>query len=274
MRRPAPLLEFLIALALVAAIGVADALTGDKVSLAFFHLLPIGLIAYRRGWALALVVVAAATASSVVVDWQTQVLEVDGALIVAWRSLDRLVVFGGAVVLLRRVRVLYDRVELLSRVDGLTGLLNRRTFDAACEAELRHCQRLALPISVAVLDLDGFKAVNDAQGHAAGDEVLKAVGRGLAAVRSGEIPARLGGDEFAVLFPGSNGAVAQRAMERVMAAVNSELKAGAWAVTCSVGLASSEGALPPLQLFLHDADTAMLVAKQSGKNRLVVASAT
>lgn len=273
MRRPL-VLEFLAALAGVGAIGVADAVTGDKVSLSFFHLLPVGLIAWRRGWGPAVGIVAAATLTSVLVDWQTQVLAEDGVFIVAWRSLDRLVVLGGAVALLQRVRALYDRVEQLSRVDGLTGLLNRRSFDATCEAELRHCQRLALPISVAVIDLDGFKAVNDARGHAAGDEVLRAVSRGLATVRSGEIPARLGGDEFAVLFPGSNCATARRAMERVMAAVNSELKAGQWAVTCSVGLASFEGTLPTLRLFLHDADTAMFVAKQAGKNRLVVAAAT
>lgn len=275
MRRPTVLLlELLAALAAVGAIGVADALTGDKVSLAFFHLLPIGLVAYRRGWVPALVVVAAATSASVVVDWQTQVLSGNGLFIVAWRSFDRLFVYGGAVALLWRVRELYDRAETLSRVDGLTGLLNRRTFDSTCAAELRRCQRLSLPISVAVIDLDGFKAVNDRLGHAAGDAVLRAVGKGLATVRSGEVPARLGGDEFAVLFPGSNRDVARLAMERMVVAINDQLQAGPWAVTCSVGLASYERAFPTPELFLHDADSAMFVAKQRGKNRLMMAPAT
>lgn len=272
MRRPVIALEFLIALATVAAIGVGDTLTDTRVSLGFFHLLPIGLIAWRRGWIPGLAVAIAAGLTCATVDWTTHVLAEDGAFIVAWRSLDRLFVYFGAVYLLWRVRVLYDKAETLSRVDGLTGLLNRRTFDATCEAELRRCQRLALPLSVAVIDLDGFKNVNDGLGHAAGDAVLKAVGRGLATVRSGEISARLGGDEFAVLFPGSNREVARLAMDRVLAAVTEELRADKWAVTCSVGLASYERIFPLAEQLLHEADSAMYAAKKA-KARVQLASA-
>jgi diguanylate cyclase (GGDEF)-like protein len=98
-----------------------------------------------------------------------------------------------------------DELARLSRTDALTGVLNRRGFDERFDAELASAQRGDAPLALVVLDLDGFKRVNDTYGHAAGDELLCwVVGELDEVVRPGDSIGRLGGDEFAVLLPGTD----------------------------------------------------------------------
>lgn len=256
-------LEVAVALAAVAVVGVGDLLTDARVSLALFHVIPIALVAYRLGWKPAVPVVVAAICTCALVDANAGVHLTDGAFVFVWRSLDRLLVYVGATVLLARLRVLQQRWEVLARTDALTGLYNKAAFKELCATELRRCERQGLPLSVAVLDLDGFKAVNDRHGHAAGDQVLTLVGKVLSSLRSGEISARLGGDEFGVLLPGSDELAGRSAVERLVAALDAELTSHRWTVSCSVGLASCEGPFPPGEELLHRADAQMYVAKRA-----------
>ncbi len=97
---------------------------------------------------------------------------------------------------------LLRRVEELARVDGLTGTLNRREVEARLGQELARCRRHGRPCSLLLIDLDGFKQVNDTRGHEAGDEVLRSVGRLLLqAVRADDVAGRFGGDEFVIVLP-------------------------------------------------------------------------
>jgi diguanylate cyclase (GGDEF)-like protein len=127
-----------------------------------------------------------------------------------------LVLFGGISVTALVVGALVRQVRTAAATDPLTGLPNRRTFDEHVQLALARAERSGLPVSVLALDLDGFKAVNDLQGHAEGDRLLVAAGRAWSrALRTGDLLARAGGDEFLVLLPDADESTAQRVATRL-----------------------------------------------------------
>jgi diguanylate cyclase (GGDEF)-like protein len=107
-----------------------------------------------------------------------------------------------------------------ARTDALTGLPNSRAFHDAAERELDRARRYARPLTLAYLDIDGFKQVNDSLGHERGDDVLKTVASALRqSLRRSDVAARLGGDEFGILLPETDPVAARRVLEKVHAAL-------------------------------------------------------
>ena len=147
--------------------------------------------------------------------------------------------------------------ELADR-DPLTGLLNRRAFDRELTRTLAACRRYGTGAALIYLDLDGFKAVNDRRGHAAGDDILVKVADVLrASVRLSDSVARLGGDEFALLLDRAD----QRAAEIKAKIVSAGIEAAtAGAVGASSGVRAYEPGMTPEQM-LAEADAAMFVRK-------------
>jgi diguanylate cyclase (GGDEF)-like protein len=159
----------------------------------------------------------------------------------------------------------YRRIAELAIRDSLTGLWNRRYLDQRLRAEIER----GAPLSLCVVDLDGFKQVNDRHGHDAGDRVLVRVAELLSdAVRPGDVVARLGGDEFVVLLCGADQEEATTIANRLVVALASPDDHGL--VSASVGIASTSAA-PQTEDFgaelLRRADTALLAAKREGKRR-------
>jgi diguanylate cyclase (GGDEF)-like protein/PAS domain S-box-containing protein len=163
--------------------------------------------------------------------------------------------------------------------DALTGLPNRALFGDRLEHALAAAGRTGEPVGVLYLDLDGFKAVNDAAGHAAGDELLRQVAARMSdCVRPGDTLARLGGDEFAVVCPGVERPEGLLGVaDRVLAALGApvELVAGSFRVGASIGatLTTADAGLDPATQaghVLNTADQAMYRAKRAGKNRVHV----
>jgi two-component system chemotaxis family response regulator WspR len=166
-------------------------------------------------------------------------------------------------------------LERLTRIDGLTGLGNRRYFDEYLAAEWKRCQRTQSPLSVLMIDVDHFKRYNDAYGHLAGDDVLKQVARVIqeSSTRSTDLAARFGGEEFVVILTGVPQDGASHVAERMVQGVRDlNIAHGADRVTISVGVATawpdSEG--DPARL-VNAADLALFRAKNEGRNRLVFA---
>jgi diguanylate cyclase (GGDEF)-like protein len=159
-----------------------------------------------------------------------------------------------------QIRRQAERLTSLALADDLTGLANRRAWDAALESALIAAERRAEPVCVALLDVDHFKAVNDARGHAAGDAVLIALARAWEpSVRRGDVLARLGGDEFALLLTATDLEEAREVLERVVASTGH--------TPCSIGLARWDGAESGARL-LARADELLYEAKALGRNRL------
>lgn len=162
-----------------------------------------------------------------------------------------------------------EEVERLTLTDPLTELPNRRHFDAFLRQELEKVVRYQEPLSLLLLDLDHFKAINDTHGHLQGDEVLRRVANTLAAhIRGADAVARWGGEEFAVLAPKIALSAALELAERLRQAVSeTELPQGIPAVTASIGVAewvsgeSAEGLLARV-------DRALYRAKETGRNRV------
>jgi diguanylate cyclase (GGDEF)-like protein len=192
-----------------------------------------------------------------------------------WPASAQRILAGAAVEASAALSRAYSHREAEARAstDSLTGLPNRRYFDEFC-ALLARRRRAEDAIGILMVDIDRFKLLNDAHGHAVGDEVLRAVAAAIAAaVREDDVPARFGGEEFAVLLRNPSRDEAVEVGERVREAVSAlELsRFGVAAVSVSVGVAVASIPDQPIAEIIEQADRALYDAKRSGRDRVVAA---
>ena len=161
------------------------------------------------------------------------------------------------------------RERALSRIDPLSGLLNRRAFYEEGDRLIRLCHRGRRPATLAYLDLDNFKSVNDTHGHQAGDELLRRIAQRIASsIRASDVASRLGGDEFAVLLPDLGAAEARVALDRLRVAVDEVTFELVHAVTVSIGAVTFLTIPEDVEAMVQMADSTMYAAKGAGKNRV------
>jgi len=172
-----------------------------------------------------------------------------------------------------RVRKLQMALEQMVVNDPLTALHNRRYLMDRLLQEMQRSDRHGEPLAFALIDLDGFKLINDQYGHVLGDNVLRAVGKAIAkSVRVSDVAARYGGDEFALILPQTPAEGAMRVCERLLRNISEVMlqdeTGKTFRVTASLGLAyyPAEDVETPEDL-VHSADGALYGAKRSGKNR-------
>ena len=171
---------------------------------------------------------------------------------------------------------LENQLQHLADRDPLTGLFSRRRFQEELEREVSRARRHGRPGALLLLDLDGFKLVNDSFGHAAGDELLTRIGNALRNIlRDSDVLARIGGDEFALILPDTDIAAGRVVAEKLIDAVREygsvtrEDRRAAVTVSVGITLVSAGPALDAAKLLI-EADLAMYHAKESGKDRIAV----
>jgi len=226
----------------------------------------------RRSGASPLFVVVGKPLDTILSLWRREATRI-GAIMVALVAF----VLAATLILAREIRrrgEAEDKLEELATTDALTGLRNRRKFDAAIESEWRRAVRHRTPLSLLLIDADHFKAYNDTHGHQAGDQVLVGIAICISdsVKRAGDCAARYGGEEFAVLLPDMAAAEALAVAEIIRRKVEG-WSDDATPSTVSVGIA---GITPEAGLdwpqFVHAADKALYAAKASGRNCCVLAA--
>jgi len=183
---------------------------------------------------------------------------------------------GEPLMLARRLESAFDKLAHMTKTDQLTGLSNRRHFEEVLEAFYHQARRYNRPLSLIVMDIDFFKAINDTGGHQAGDDLIKVVADEIEdACRKADLPARFGGDEFAVLLPETAAGEAAIVAERIRQQIGGrQISLGALQihVTISAGITDlNAGEMDSPQSMLALGDRALYTAKETGRNRVVQA---
>lgn len=255
----------LLALLGLIVIGLADYYSGSELSLSFFYLAPIGVAAWygttRQGSF-------AAVIGTLI--WLTADLssghQYSHILFAVWNAALMLGFFGLTAFLLGEVKRRLVEEEQLADTDYLTGVYNRRAFYRLVEMESQRSRRYGHVFTLAYIDLDDFKSVNDAAGHETGDLLLRSVvGILRGNLRSSDTVARLGGDEFAVLLPETDYKASEDAVRKVRERLLGHLREQGWAVTFSMGVATFEFSPEGVDDTIRVADDLMYSVKKSGK---------
>ncbi len=248
--------------------AVTDYVTPPELNLTFMYVFIILLACWNLGpkWGLVFTVLASVM----------QVLVLDQAkgeyISLMYFYLDlgnRFFTFLIVIALTVPLRTVYGREKTTARIDWLTRVPNRRAFTELLATETARCERTGAPFSVAYIDLDDFKAINDRFGHQKGDLLLRKIAETVKrSLRRSDTVARLGGDEFAILFPASGIDAALPVMQRVRAELDALNQEGG-SVTFSIGLGTfgRPGLTPDEVIAL--CDSLMYRVKREGKKDLV-----
>ena len=254
----------LLATAIVLAVGALDYLTGTEISFAVFYLIPVAIAAWcasRRGGIM--IAIASAAAWLIVVD-----LTGPRSLhlwIPVWNALTRLGFFLVVTLLLSRLRQSLARERELARTDFLTGAANPRAFYEQAAREIDRLRRYGHPFSLAYIDADDFKRINDERGHHAGSQALVRIVATLRRhTRATDVIARIGGDEFALLLPETDAEQAGLALHQLRDALQAEMHASGWELTFSIGLLTCIDPPADVDEMIRLADRLMYVVKQAG----------
>lgn len=269
-RKTSQLRAVTVATALTSVLGCADFMTSSEISFSIFYLIPITAAVILSGRQLglifsvicALVWIAADIASGL--DYHVWYIPV-------WNTLVRFGYFTFHTVLLNQLLTTISMIQAASLQDPLTKAANWRYFEQYSSQLLQQAGRDNIKMTIAYIDVDNFKKINDSFGHGVGDEVLIHIAQTIQSqIRSQDMIARLGGDEFAVVLNNTDLATSQEILDRIRRATLQEMQAKNWDVTLSIG-AMVFSVLPmTITPMLKMVDNLMYDVKKNGKDNIKI----
>jgi diguanylate cyclase (GGDEF)-like protein len=254
-----------VALLAVVIVGFCDYFAGYEISMSLFYLAPVALAAWYAGRPAGVSIALLSCISWYLADTAAGDHYSHPAIPV-WNSLVRLGFFLVSALLLSALRNTLNNERRLARTDALTGLCSRRAFMDRLEHDLALAQRHRSAVTLAYLDLDDFKRVNDTRGHSTGDQVLQNTARVLQRMlRHVDTAARLGGDEFALILPDTDPAGTRQVIANLTQQLQECFTAMGTTVTCSIGVVTFRDAAITVADAVAAADALMYEVKRQGK---------
>ena len=256
---------------IIGVLGIIDTLTGKELDFSLFYVIPLLIVTWHTGLGLGIVF----SLISALVWLLSDVLSGNVTLlsIYAWNTLTRLGFFLTIAFLLSRLLTVLEHEREIAHKDYLTGALNSLFFYNVLQMEINRSLRYKNLFTIAYIDLDNIKTVNDEFGHATGDEVLCFVVNQIKnSLRKVDVVARLGGDEFALLMPETNQKSAQVVLSKLQHNILAGMQKNNWPVTLSIGVLTCIDTPPTANEAIKKVDDLMYSVKKSSKNNIKYAT--
>ncbi|BCL38684.1 GGDEF domain-containing protein [Nostoc sp. MS1] len=258
----------LLSILLMLVISLIDYYIPPEISVSVLYLIPIGISSWFVNQDMGFLISVASDMSSLIVN-QIQDNYHLHPLIHFWNALVMLAFFLFVNHLLSQLKVTLKNLEKLARTDNLTGLTNRGFFLDIVNSEIEKSLRHQEPLTLAYVDVDDFKQINDQFGHNFGDRLLQLVAQTTTTtLRKIDVIARIGGDEFAILLPRTSYGAAEVVLKRVQQALLCSMQQENLHVTFSIGAVTFERPPRSVNEIIEIADNLMYSAKKKGKNLL------
>ncbi len=259
------------AILLVVLVALWDLSFGHAITLSMFYSFPVSLAAFFSGQAAGVSISLLSVLVWLAADMFAGVTSAD-PLVALWNSLIRVIFFLTLTKLWVAFRKLLDRERDMARTDTLTGAINSRHFHEILEIEIARIDRNRRPLTLAFMDLDHFKSVNDRFGHSEGDKALRIVVESLRAhVRKTDVVARLGGDEFVLLLPETPMDQAREVISKLRSELLRHMQSNDWPITFSIGVITCSSPPPSPDALVNRADELMYSVKHGGRNQVAYA---
>jgi diguanylate cyclase (GGDEF)-like protein len=252
---------------LVLLIGILDRWAGSEIEFGVIYLIPalLAAIINRR---FGLVIAFACALMAFIVDLFV-IGHTTNFVFYLWDFFSNAALFSLIAFLLSDLIRSRQYEHELARTDSLTGAMNVRAFYELAETEIDRAGRYKHPFTVAYMDVDNFKIINDTLGHDMGNRLLCTLVTSIKRrVRKTDIVARLGGDEFALLLPEADQEAAQIVIDGIQNQLTDEIHKNNWSVTFSIGVITFAEMPPTVEKMIEAADTLMYAVKQNGKNSI------
>lgn len=260
----------LIVTLVTAGLGCIDFMISSEISFSVFYLIPVTLAVFLSGRRLAFVFSVICALVWIAADISSG-LKYSSWYVPVWNTLVRLIYFVFHSMLLSQLLLTIQTVEKTALYDALTKAANWRLFEQYTQQILLQAHRKPITITMAYIDLDHFKQVNDSFGHAVGDQVLMVIASAIQAeIRAQDLLARLGGDEFALVLLDAQFDDASNVLQRIRSAVDRHMYMNGWPITLSIGAMVFVRPAQTIEPMLKLVDDLMYDVKNNGKNNIKI----
>ncbi|MGZ8982480.1 MAG: GGDEF domain-containing protein [Methylotenera sp.] len=266
LNHPPRWLIIAFAILILGIIGYIDSRTVRDISVGFLYFGPVILATWYAGRKAGSAIALIATITIMEIDLSTRFYHLHPAF-AYWNGFLKFLTFSLVIFLVSKHKYHLDFEKSLARTDALTGISNRLTFTEQLNTLFNLAQRGKEPFTLAYIDVDNFKYINDNYGHDEGDNILRLLATAIVTtLRRTDIVARLGGDEFAVLLPNTDSTGAQRLIEKAMVSIREDFHSKPSPVTISIGAVTFKTLPESAGEALKIADQLMYEVKNRGKN--------